>query len=455
MLGYRQNSSMLRRQLEVSEYDVGASPPESPLPLRLPLLRHAASIRAEAEFAAVAADPLCGFPDAESRIPGYLLGPVVGRGGFCTVRKALHLATSLPAAIKVIEKARLADPKDRDRVDREMRVMRQLSGHVGIVQLLECAETERYVYIAMEYCSGGSLLDHVRDTRRVAEPAAAGLLQQMVRALQHCHSRGVVHRDIKLENVLLDERGGVRLVDFGLAGYFLPGRPLRCHCGSPSYAAPEIVGHKNYQGPPVDVWSLGVVLFGMLLGCLPFHGRDKSELTEKILAGEYRVPAWVSPAAADLVDRMLTANPDDRITLEEVWEHPWVASAPAWEPQGQGGGGLVRARTDPVSGAPLPDAELVRECEARGVDVAALLRSLRARESSPLTATYHLLAQAKAAEVAAAGPAVPTGRAPSSMGDAPTMSASVSSRSCESRSSSSASSAATTMVAAVGGGGQD
>lgn len=154
LMGYRQNSSMLRAP------PPGTSPPLSPCSFDADSPKRTnpgdrAAAAADADFAAAASDPLKGFPCAEDLVPGYLLGAVLGRGGFCTVRKVLHEATGLSAAVKIIDKARLGDPKDRDRVDREVRVMRQLAGHVGVVQLLECAETERCLYIVMEECRGG------------------------------------------------------------------------------------------------------------------------------------------------------------------------------------------------------------------------------------------------------------------------------------------------------------
>ena len=113
------------------------------------------------------------------------------------------------------------------------------------------------MYIAMEYSPGGSLLDYVRSRKRLAEPEACAFFQQIVAGLAYCHANEVVHRDVKLENILLDAHNCMKLIDFGLAAFYAPGRRLRVHCGSPSYAAPEIVGRKHYEGPPVDVWSLG------------------------------------------------------------------------------------------------------------------------------------------------------------------------------------------------------
>ncbi len=398
LVGYKQNSSVLRRQMQVSmpfsDVDT-ATPPESPLftpgSSNTTTTTHQNS---KAEFLAASQDPFAGFPDAENQLPGYLLGAVVGRGGFSSVHKGLHVPTSLPVAVKVIDKLRMKDPKDRDRVDREMRVMRQLSGHIGIAQLLECAETPQYVYIIMEYCAGGSLLDYVRGKRRLSENEACLLFQQLLAALQHCHGRGVVHRDIKLENVLLDGHGGVKLIDFGLCGYYVHDKPLRCHCGSPSYAAPEIVSRQDYMAGPVDVWSAGIVLFAMLAGYLPFQAKDKKSLTSKILKAAWTPPSCASPAAVDLLEKMLTLDPQVRICLNKIWEHPWVAGGPRWEGNGEGPNGLMRTSVD----LEVADAWVhVGGNTNSDVTLATLLRALRLKECNATTAGYHLLCQAKSA----------------------------------------------------------
>ncbi|KAK2078970.1 hypothetical protein QBZ16_002660 [Prototheca wickerhamii] len=298
-------------------------------------------------------EPHRGFPDAANRLPGYVLGPVAGRGGFCTVRRALHEATGAEVAIKVIEKARLRDAADRERVEREVRVMRSLNNHVSIVRVLESAETRDCIYVVMEHCAGGSLLDRVRERRALPEAEARLVLQQLLAALAACHAAGVVHRDIKLENILFDAEGGVQLIDFGLCGFFGPGQLLKCHCGSPSYAAPEIVGRREYLAPPVDVWSLGV----------------------------------------DLLAGMLTVDPARRLTLAQCAAHPWTREAPRWVPAGVGRGGLLRVPGDEATGTPLPDpAVLGAARRALGLDPAELGRAVLAREASPLAATYFLLA---------------------------------------------------------------
>jgi len=364
------------------------------------------------------------------RLPGYLLGKVVGEGGFCKVRAAIHRVTGAKTAVKLIEKAKLRDPEDRARLGREIKVLKRLS-HRHVIRLFDVVEDARWVFCVMEYADGGSLLDHVRARRRVPEPEAARFAYQLCQALACCHASGVAHRDVKLENVLLDARRDVKLIDFGLAAFTSPGRKLETHCGSPSYAAPEIVQRKPYDGPPVDVWSTGVVLFACVAGHLPFHApkNDKKELCRKIASGAYVLPSDASKDFADVVSVILRVDPTRRASLATVLESRWIANrerrgederahayasdderrrkktpgraASARETAASGGfsgtTALALAR-DPAalypaapSGASL-DHERVAALEAAGMDRDALVAHLRGAEHNYLTAAYHLLA---------------------------------------------------------------
>jgi 5'-AMP-activated protein kinase, catalytic alpha subunit len=379
VVGYRQPASILQRQMQVSDVDL--LEPDDPLYLhvRAPL-SHVVAVpltqpSLDEEFAAACSDPCFGFPDASNRVMGYILGHQIGKGGFSIVRKGLHMVTRLPVAIKIIDKYHLKDAKERERVDREVRAMRQLTGHAAIIQLYEAVETQRYIYIVMELCEGGSLLDVVREAHRLDETRAATLLAQLLDALQHCHARGIVHRDVKLENLLLDARGNLRLADFGLCGFFLPGSRLRCHCGSPSYAAPEIVSRQDYVAPPVDVWSAGIVLFAMLAGHLPFYSSNKRALSARIIAAQWNPPRDISSQALDLLTRMLDSEPTTRMTLEQAIHHPW----------------MLGCGTNSATARILDQTTVSTWAKMAGKDEREVLHALCARECSPLTAGYHLL----------------------------------------------------------------
>lgn len=193
----------------------------------------------------------------------------------------------------------LKDKHDWRRVGREIRILKRLKNHPAIIHVYDVVSLPSEVYVIQELAQGGSLLDYIRDRKRVSEQLAIRFFLQVVAGLQYCHDREVrfqpaedesarmmpcaprraaavqvVHRDIKLENLLMDSERNMKIIDFGLAAIFTAGKPLKVHCGSPSYAAPEIIGRRNYDGPPVDVWSLGIVTFAMVCGHLPFYSRN-------------------------------------------------------------------------------------------------------------------------------------------------------------------------------------
>ncbi|KAK9819595.1 hypothetical protein WJX72_000121 [[Myrmecia] bisecta] len=302
-------------------------------------------------------------PTTSDSVPGYTVEHTIGEGGFCQVRQGVHHLSGRKVAIKVIDKQRLKEVNDRRRIAREVSVLKGLS-HPTIIKLLEVSETPARIYLVMEQASSGSLLDYVRKRKRLSELESCLFLQQIVHGLAYCHSREVVHRDVKLENILLDAHNNIKLIDFGLCGLTSPGKKLRVHCGSPSYAAPEIVARKAYEGPPVDVWSLGVVLFAMICGHLPFHAaNDKKELCNKIMKGVYNTPDYVSVDARDLLGRMLTVDPEKRITFEQVLTHRWVRGAPLWQPPASS---AYAVDIDPYSGDIFTDADVLQRLQEGG-----------------------------------------------------------------------------------------
>jgi hypothetical protein len=182
---------------------------------------------------------------------GYTLGRLLGEGGFCKVRLGIHTFTGLTVAVKMIDKTALVESNDRRRVGREIRVLRRLT-HAGVIKLYEVVDGPENIYVVMEYADGGSLLDYVRTRKRLHESEARHFMAQMCQALQYCHACQVVHRDVKLENVLLDASRNLKLIDMGLSAFMSHGKKLRVHCGSPSYAAPEIISRKVRLSPPAS-----------------------------------------------------------------------------------------------------------------------------------------------------------------------------------------------------------
>jgi 5'-AMP-activated protein kinase catalytic alpha subunit len=337
-------------------------------------------------------------------MPGYTMGRMIGEGGFSQVRLALHHLSERFVAVKVINKAKILDPAELRRVEREIRVMRRLD-HISIVKLFEVIDTPSKQYMVMEHAPMGSLLDYVRGKRRLEESQAATFFVQIAAGLQYCHQHEVVHRDVKLENILMDSSKSMKLIDFGLAAFFTPGKALKVHCGSPSYAAPEIVSKKDYEGPPVDVWSLGIVLFAMTAGHLPFHttSGNKMELSSKILSGRFSCPDFFSVHLKNLLSQLLDTDPATRTTLAGALQHPWVQqhAAPTvaslsnhrsshsvyYIPSARGHGGISH---------PALDLEVVSELSRFGYSGRELADLVSRREVGAVTAAYFLLAEGKA-----------------------------------------------------------
>ena len=181
-------------------------------------------------------------------------------------------------------------------------------------------------YLIMEFVEGGELYSHIDKHRRLPEFEAVRIFRQIISGLAYCHRLNIYHRDLKPENILLDTNLNVKLVDFGMAALQPQGKWLKTSCGSPHYASPEIAWGHRYQGAPADVWSSGVVLYAMLCGQLPFgtgqEGEDPKEVLKEVVKGEVLVPEDISEEAEDLLLRILQLKPEDRITLDEMWEHP-------------------------------------------------------------------------------------------------------------------------------------
>ena len=256
----------------------------------------------------------------------YSIGRVLGEGAFGKVKLANHNLSGEKVAVKIFEKFKIRDDSARKRVIREIRNLQRIQ-HPSIIKLFEVIDSAKRMCLVIEYANGGDLCKYVRAKRRLDEDEARRLLAQIACGIHICHANNVVHRDIKLENCLLDSRRICKIVDFGFSTAFRPGQKLKTFCGSPSYAAPEIISRKPYIGPPVDVWSLGVLLFGMLAGYFPFQGDTADDLYRRVLRGEFKPPNFISRESRDLLRRMLTVDPSRRATISDVLNHPWTAAA--------------------------------------------------------------------------------------------------------------------------------
>ncbi|XP_055963676.1 serine/threonine-protein kinase SIK3 isoform X2 [Sorex fumeus] len=196
--------------------------------------------------------------------------------------------------------------------------------HPHIIRLYQVMETERMIYLVTEYASGGEIFDHLVAHGRMAEKEARRKFKQIVTAVYFCHCRNIVHRDLKAENLLLDANLNIKIADFGFSNLFTPGQLLKTWCGSPPYAAPELFEGKEYDGPKVDIWSLGVVLYVLVCGALPFDGSTLQNLRARVLSGKFRIPFFMSTECEHLIRHMLVLDPNKRLSMEQICKHKWM-----------------------------------------------------------------------------------------------------------------------------------
>uniref|UniRef100_A0A8C3S7K6 Microtubule affinity regulating kinase 2 n=1 Tax=Chelydra serpentina TaxID=8475 RepID=A0A8C3S7K6_CHESE len=255
--------------------------------------------------------------DEQPHIGNYRLLKTIGKGNFAKVKLARHVLTGKevrPLHTLVCALFQLF---------REVRIMKVLN-HPNIVKLFEVIETEKTLYLVMEYASGGEVFDYLVAHGRMKEKEARAKFRQIVSAVQYCHQKFIVHRDLKAENLLLDADMNIKIADFGFSNEFTFGNKLDTFCGSPPYAAPELFQGKKYDGPEVDVWSLGVILYTLVSGSLPFDGQNLKELRERVLRGKYRIPFYMSTDCENLLKKFLILNPSKRGTLEQIMKDRWM-----------------------------------------------------------------------------------------------------------------------------------
>ncbi|XP_066561662.1 NUAK family SNF1-like kinase 1 isoform X2 [Amia ocellicauda] len=252
----------------------------------------------------------------------YELLETLGRGTYGKVKKAIERDSGREVAIKSIRKEKIRDEQDMVHIRREIEIMSSLK-HPHIISVYEVFENKDKIVIVMEYASKGELYDYISERRRLGERETRHFFRQIVSAVHYCHKNGVVHRDLKLENVLLDDNCNIKIADFGLSNLYHKDRLLQTFCGSPLYASPEIVNGRPYRGPEVDSWALGVLLYTLVYGSMPFDGGDHKNLIRQITSGEYREPTQSSDARG-LIRWMLMVNPERRATVEDIASHWWV-----------------------------------------------------------------------------------------------------------------------------------
>ncbi|CAN6452346.1 unnamed protein product [Victoria cruziana] len=315
-------------------------------------------------------------------LSNYRLGKTLGIGSFGKVKIAEHVLTGHKVAIKILNRRKIKNMEMEEKVRREIKILR-LFMHPHIIRLYEVIETQSDIFVVMEYVKSGELFDYIVEKGRLQEDEGRAFFQQIISGVEYCHRNMVVHRDLKPENILLDSKCNVKIADFGLSNIMRDGHFLKTSCGSPNYAAPEVISGKLYAGPEVDVWSCGVILYALLCGSLPFDDENIPNLFKKIKGGIYTLPSHLSVGARDLIPRMLVVDPMKRITIPEIRQHVWFqAHLPRY---------LAVPPPDTMQQAKKIDDDILQEVVNMGFDRSQLIDSLRNRVPNEATVAYYLL----------------------------------------------------------------
>ncbi|CAG8519325.1 11739_t:CDS:2 [Ambispora gerdemannii] len=250
----------------------------------------------------------------------YMLTKTLGAGSMGKVKLATHSLTN--------EKTKDKDPSTKED-NKEIRTIREASimlllYHPYIVKLNEVMKLADHYYMFFEYVNGGQMLDYIISHGKLKEKHARKFARQIASALDYCHRNSIVHRDLKIENILISKSGAIKIIDFGLSNLYSPRGHLSTFCGSLYFAAPELLNAKLYTGPEVDVWSFGIVLYVLVCGKVPFDDQSMPALHAKIKRGIVEYPSWLSNDCRNLLSRMLVTNPANRASLAEVMNHPWM-----------------------------------------------------------------------------------------------------------------------------------
>ncbi|CAI4225836.1 unnamed protein product [Auanema sp. JU1783] len=323
----------------------------------------------------------------DTRIAGlYDLDYTIGQGHFAVVKLARHVFTGEKVACKIIDKTNL-DPVSEAHIMQEVRCMK-LVQHPNIVRLYEVIDTQSKLFLCLELGDYDMHDFIVRHEKGVAEPLAQQYFSQIITAIDYCHRLHVVHRDLKPENVVFFEKiGMVKLTDFGFSNLYEPGKPLLTSCGSLAYSAPEILLGDAYDAPAVDVWSLGVILFMLVCGRLPFQEANDSETLTRILDCKYSLPDSLSTSCKNLIQRMLVREPSKRANLPEIVQNSWVSAGDRGHASALP---LIVQHELPHSAHTTIVEQMVAGNIASEDEI---LSALENDEYNSLTATYYLLAE--------------------------------------------------------------
>ncbi|KAL6044684.1 hypothetical protein QOT17_000177 [Balamuthia mandrillaris] len=319
--------------------------------------------------------------DTDSKYIGnYVVDRTLANGLFGKVKLATHLLTGQKVVIKVIEKQKI----DPERF-REIDLMKRLR-HANVVRMLEVIEAPQKLYIVYEYIDGGELFEYMTEKDHLSEDEARTFWRQLVEAVKYMHDNGIAHRDIKLENIMLNQDGNVVVIDLGLGNFTSSGRLLSTFCGSSAYAAPEMFLCRKYVGEKVDVWSMGVVLYCLITSVLPFEDPKYIIKADYIPLDEACEGRPTSPEFGDLIDRIFQSDPEKRISLEEICNHPWTNKG--HKPLLQE---LEEKHVDYVDVEATPSPQVIEALTEFGFNQQDILNSIAQKAFNSITASLFLV----------------------------------------------------------------
>ncbi|KAJ6232623.1 protein kinase [Anaeramoeba flamelloides] len=256
----------------------------------------------------------------------YTVGKTLGTGSYSKVKLATHKVTGQKVAIKIVSKKQLlAKPKNLERIRREISVQKLIK-HPSVIQIFDVYETKKHLFLVLEYLPKGELFDYIVERGRVPSDEARVFFRQIISTIEHIHSFSITHRDLKPENLLLSQNNTIKIADFGMAKIMETGDLLQTACGSPHYISPEVLKGKGYDGRKSDIWACGVILYALLCGYLPFDEKKYQKLLYKIKKGKYTFPPDLDETEMDLISKLLTVDPVERIGIKEIKKHPFFTA---------------------------------------------------------------------------------------------------------------------------------
>ena len=263
---------------------------------------------------------------SKNEISQYQIKGKIGEGMFGKVKLGIHLLTKEKVAIKIFDKGKIKNEKEVEYIEREISILKKLN-HYNTIKLYNIIQNENFIFLIQEYVPNGELLHFLEnpENMNLTENHICKIYQQIISGIEYLHDIGIAHRDLKLENILLNREKNIKIIDFGLSNKYNKenGELLQSSCGSPCYAAPEMIKGIQYHGLDTDIWSSGILLYLMLCKSFPFNDKNNSKLYQKILSGKFNLPNYLSNEAKDLLSKLLKVNPIERIKLDEIKKHPW------------------------------------------------------------------------------------------------------------------------------------